>query len=269
MRRRIIAFLGILSPLLLLFVCAFILVLGAGLGWWFLSTEGQERLIRVIPLAPLSTPATDRPQQDLAGQSGPEQAPSPNENSEAGVAQAGQVDPDNNEETAAPASPEQIEQALGFAVPDGSVNSVTQEGVANRLVIPRLKLDAPIVLSPIENQTWKVDHLGQSVGHLEGTAPPGSNSNLVLAAHVTLSAGVYGPFAGLSQLAPGDVVYVHNAGKQYEYVIDGYQIVDRTAINVTHPTQTGQITLITCSNWDHNQNRYIDRLVVTGHLNKG
>ena len=130
-----------------------------------------------------------------------------------------------------------------------------------------MNVDAPIVLSPIENETWKVDHLGSDkVGHLEGTAPAGSSSNMVVAAHVTVSAGVYGPFAGLAQLTPGDIVVVYDEGQEYEYVVDGYQLVDRTAIQVTNPTETGQITLITCSNWDHNEGRYVERLIVTGHL---
>ena len=168
-----------------------------------------------------------------------------------------------------PSTAAEIEEALGFAVPEGAVNSITQEGLANRLVIPKLSLDAPIVLSPIENQTWQVDHLGQAVGHLEGSAAPGSNSNIVLAGHITLSAGVYGPFAGLAQLAPGDVIIVYDEGQAFQYITDGYQVVDRTAIEVTDPTETGQITLITCSNWDRNEGRYLDRMVVTGRLVEG
>ena len=139
--------------------------------------------------------------------------------------------------------------------------------MANRLVIPNLNVDAPIVLAPIENQTWNVDHLGQkNVGHLEGTAPAGANSNMVLAAHITVAAGVYGPFAGLAQLSPGDVIFVYDGGREYQYVVDTYSLVDRTAVDVTAPTETGQITLITCSPWDSNQERYIERLVVKGHL---
>jgi LPXTG-site transpeptidase (sortase) family protein len=129
-------------------------------------------------------------------------------------------------------------------------------------------VDAPVVLSPIQNQTWQVDHLGQVVGHLEGTAPPGSDSNIVLAGHVTLSAGVYGPFAGLGQLAAGDAVTVYYGDQQFNYLVDEYQTVDRTAIEVTYPSETGQITLITCNNWSDEESRYIQRLIVRGHLVK-
>jgi LPXTG-site transpeptidase (sortase) family protein len=165
-----------------------------------------------------------------------------------------------------PADP--IEQALGFALPSGSVNSVTQVGVATRLVIPKLSLDAPVVLAPIKDQTWQVDHLGQAVGHLEGTAPPGSESNIVLAGHITLAAEVYGPFAGLGQLISGDEIIVYEGDRPSKYVVDDFQTVERTAVEVTYPSNTGQITLITCQNWDDATGRYLQRLIVKGHLVK-
>jgi sortase A len=155
---------------------------------------------------------------------------------------------------------------LGFALPPDTVNSVTQQGIASRIIIPKLQLDAPVMLSPIKDQTWDVSHLEQAVGHLEGTAPPGSNSNLVLAGHVTLAAGVYGPFAGLAQLSEGDLIVVYNGDQKFQYVVDGYQTVERTDVQVTHPTDTGQITLITCSNWNRDEGRYDQRIIVKGHL---
>ena len=178
--------------------CAILLASIAG--WLLLRPEQKSRIIQIIPLAPLETPAAEV---------APEIAEESAEVTEATAA------PEAALPVEAPAAqPEATpaivaEQALGFALPPGSVNSITQEGIATRMVIPKLNVDAPVVLSPIQNQTWQVDHLGQAVGHLEGTAPPGSNSNIVLAGHVTISAGVYGPFAGLGQLAAGDVVTVY------------------------------------------------------------
>ncbi len=251
MQRKFIAIWSVIGLLLLLFVCAFTIVLGSVAGWWLWDQDsGESKLIRIISLPPLTlqTPTTEQPTETSNGTQPQTEA----------------IESNN---PIAPKQPDPLEEARGFAIPKGAVDSVTQEGLANRLVIPRLKVNAPIVLSPIENQTWKVDHLGQDkVGHLEGTAPAGSDSNLVLAAHITISAGVYGPFAGLAQLEPGDEVLVYDDEKEHRYIIDEHQLVDRTAIEVTDPTNTGQITLITCSNWDHNEQRYVERLIVTGHL---
>ncbi len=253
MKRRLIA-LGIISPLFLA-GCAAAILLASIAGWLLLRPEQKSRIIQIIPLAPLETPVAEIAPEIVEGSAEATAAPEAELPVEAPAAQP--------ETTSA-----SVEQALGFALPPGSVNSITQEGIATRVVIPKLNVDAPVVLSPIQNQTWQVDHLGQAVGHLEGTAPPGSNSNIVLAGHVTLSAGVYGPFAGLAQLAAGDVVTVYYGDQQFNYLVDEYQTVDRTAIEVTYPSDTGQITLITCNNWSDEEGRYIQRLIVRGHLVK-
>lgn len=251
MKRRLIVALGIASPVLLAGCVAAILLVSL-MGWWLLKPDQKSRIIRIIPLAPLETPASvmgEAPAQAAAAAEVPAVAPSAN------VPAPSDFVPTNP-----------VEEALGFALPVGSVNSITQEGVATRLVIPKLNLDAPIVLAPIQNESWRVEDLDQTIGHLEGTAPPGSQSNFVLAAHVTVSAGVYGPFANLGNLIAGDTITVYEGDRQFDYMVDGYQLVDRTAIEVTYPTPSAQITLITCNNWSDAEGRYIERLVVTGHL---
>lgn len=152
-------------------------------------------------------------------------------------------------------------------LPAGSVSKKSQQGVGTKLVISKLNVDAPITLAPIENGTWNVKHLGGNlVGHLEGTAAAGSDSNMVLAAHVTVSKGVYGPFAGLSLLQPGDEIVVYENSKRFRYLVDYYQVVDRASVEVTYPTDEPELTLITCSRWSSEENRYLDRLVVKGRL---
>jgi LPXTG-site transpeptidase (sortase) family protein len=130
-----------------------------------------------------------------------------------------------------------------------------------------MDLDAPIILAPIVNQTWEVEHLGtEYVGHLEGTASPGDRSNIVLAGHVTIAHNVYGPFAGLGQLQPGESIIVYDGEQSYTYTVDYRQEVDRTAVDITYPTPEGRITLITCTNWSEELGAYEKRLIVVGHL---
>jgi LPXTG-site transpeptidase (sortase) family protein len=157
-----------------------------------------------------------------------------------------------------------IEPAIDSPIRPGSH---LPERPATRLVIPAMELDAPVILSPIVNQTWKVDHLGQEfVGHLEGTASPGSPSNVVLAGHVTIAHNVYGPFAGLGELNPGDPIILYEGDRAYTYIVDYRQLVERTAVDVAYPTDTGRVTLITCSNWSDELGAYQQRLIVVAHL---
>ena len=97
---------------------------------------------------------------------------------------------------------------------------------------------------------------------IEKTFPLLSESSV----HITLAQGVYGPFAGLAQLSPGDLMTVYQGDRKFNYVIDDYEIVDRTAIEVTYPSSNGQLTLITCNNWNSETGQYEQRLVVTSHL---
>jgi LPXTG-site transpeptidase (sortase) family protein len=257
MKPKLIA-LGIVSPLFLAVCLMGTLLLGLT-SWFILRPENNAPVIKKIatvgllplPASALTPTVADNPTQTDAFAPQPE-TPQASNPAAAPIAE--------------PSATPNVEQVLGFTLPPNTVNSVSQTGIATRLVIPKLNLDAPVVLAPIENQTWKVDDLGQAVGHLEGTAPPGSNSNIVLAAHVTLAAGVYGPFAGLAQLAPGDAIIVYQGEQAFQYVVDGYQLVERTSVDVTYPTSTGQITLITCNSWNRDTNRYEQRIVVKGHL---
>lgn len=143
---------------------------------------------------------------------------------------------------------------------------VSEPDVASRLVVPKLDLDRPVLFSPVVHGTWQVEHLEQAVGHLEGTAPPGANDNFVLAGHVDLATGEPGPFAHLNQLAPGDLIIIYEGKKEFYYIVDTFYTVDRSNVEVTYPTKTGQITLITCTNWSEADRKYVGRLIVRGHL---
>lgn len=252
MNRKLLAITAISMAVLAL--CGVGMLLTGLAGWRGFQPAPPGRAIRVSLLAPLATPSGPAVQTEFTA----EPLPTPTAPVELALP-APTTMPE-------PSPTPNVEKILGFALPQGAVNSVTQQGVATRLIIPKLNLDASVVISPIKNQTWQVDHLEQAVGHLEGTAPPGAASNIVLAGHVTLSEGVYGPFAGLGQLVPGDILTVYEGNQKYNYVVDDYDIVERTAIEVTRPTNTPRITLITCTRWNQQEGRYEQRLVVKGHL---
>ncbi len=256
-----------LTMLFLVAMCGVIFLTGVT-GWLLiLNPNEQLHFVKVTPwarvmLPPLATPsATSFPTKVVDKQEATSSPTSLREDKKEPITTA------PSPMVATPTNtPDKVAETLGFSLPVGSVNSVTHQGVATKLVIPKLKLESPIVLAPIKNQTWQIDDLGQTVAHLEGTAPPGSNSNMVLAGHVTIAKGIYGPFAGLSLLTPGDLVIVYEKEQAFRYEIDSSQTVDRTAVEVTYPSTSGQITLITCSQWNKQEGRYLNRLVVKGHL---
>jgi len=164
------------------------------------------------------------------------------------------------QDTASPGEP------VVSQVPTGLVASLPDRP-ATRIVIPAIDVDAPVVVIPIRNGTWDVEQITHEVGHLQGTTSPGDSSNVVMAGHITLSIGGYGPFKGLAQLQPGDEVLVYVGDQEdYVYKVDSVKTVKATDVEVVYPTTEPILTLITCVNWDPVQGRYNDRLVVVAHL---
>lgn len=258
MNYKLLIALGI-SSIFLVTTCIAAVLLMSTAGQLIFRQEKASQPIRIAPVAPL-TPIAYTTQQIVESPPGLIAAaieqPPPTQ-----TATATSMPTDTPAPTATP-SPTNTPTPTVTPVP------ITQNDNETRLVIPRLNLDSPILFSPIENETWRVDHLGQAVGYLEGTAPPGSDSNFVLAGHVTLETGEYGPFAGLGQLAAGDMLTVYEGKEAYHYVVDSLKVVDRIAVEVVYPSKTGQITLITCTNWNKEEGRYTDRVVVKGRLVK-
>ena len=247
-QKWIVAIVAVTTTILLL--CVVVSALAGGIGWLFGQGE-QSQLIRISSLAPLSTSIPTVPLQTTQPpDTTTETKPLPSNSTPISLPENQPPPIEENTDTTLPPAP----------IPTGYAAPVT------RVVIPQLNLDTPVALSPLENQTWKVDHLNQAVGYLEGTALPGSNSNLVLAGHVTLASGVDGPFIGLDTLAPNDDIIVYSNGQEFIYTVSSLQTVNREAVNVTYPSNTAEITLITCSNWSNAENRYTDRLVVKGYL---
>lgn len=239
----------------ILLVCVVITTLAGGIGWLF-SQDERSQLIRISALAPLSTPIPT--------------SLSPNTEKSRPTIEATSI-PSNPTPLSLPENqPTPVVENNTTPMPQQPPPTIAAEYIApvTRVVIPRLNLDSPVALSPLENETWKVDHLNQAVGYLEGTALPGVKSNFVLAGHVTLASGVDGPFINLNQLVPNDEIVVYSNGQEFVYVVNNLQTVSRETIEVTHPSNNAEITLITCSNWNSAENRYTDRLVVKGYLKK-
>jgi sortase A len=125
-----------------------------------------------------------------------------------------------------------------------------------RITIPRIEVDWPVVLST-------VDHLPQftGVGWLMGSAFPGAPGNIVLYGHL---GGPNGTFMRLHELQPGDEFRVISARVEHQYRVRSSQETTPDDVGVLAPTSTATATLITCSGpWDPVAQTNVRRLVVT------
>ncbi len=127
---------------------------------------------------------------------------------------------------------------------------------ANRIQIPAIGVDAPIVQGDGEEQ------LKKGVGQNIGSADPGKRGNVILSAHND----VYGEiFRELDRLKPGDEIILHTNQRAYTYVVVGTQVVEPTFVQIMDQTPEPAVTLISCYPY------LVDdqRIVVQGRLESG
>jgi sortase A len=124
---------------------------------------------------------------------------------------------------------------------------------ANRIQIPAIRVDAPVV----QGDGW--EQLKKGVGQRIGTVNPGDQGNVVLSAHNDIFGEI---FRYLDQLEPGDEVVIYTSQRAYVYTVTRTKVVEPTEVDVMDPTAEATITLISCYPY------LIDdqRIVVQGRL---
>lgn len=167
-----------------------------------------------------------------------------------------------------PATPPRTAPPQGLR-PEDVLPTPTADRTApvRQIMFPEVSVGAPIIPAGRVRGTWETRHLGDSVGHLVGTAwldSPGGN--IVLAGHVESFTGAPGPFAYLFEAKLGDLV-VLSEGTGQQRREERYRVtrIEHVAPNdVSWLAQDGisRITLITCTDWDFDSESYLGRLVV-------
>lgn len=120
--------------------------------------------------------------------------------------------------------------------------------VQNRLVIPKISVDAPIV--------WNVDPsninpaLQNGVAQYKGTALPGNFGNVFIFGHSSYYAWAPGNyktvFALLGNLNIGDKIYIEYNNTKYNYIVSSMKTVWPTNAQVLNQTTDKELTLMTC-----------------------
>jgi sortase A len=113
---------------------------------------------------------------------------------------------------------------------------------ALRMVIPRIRVNAPVVQTPPTGGIWNV--ADWAVGHLTSTPDPALPGNGAYAAHDDIKGEI---FKRLGELSPGDAIIIYTRHTIDRYVVVGQQAVDPSDTAVLAATKQPTITLITCT----------------------
>jgi LPXTG-site transpeptidase (sortase) family protein len=147
-------------------------------------------------------------------------------------------------------------------VADESPERIAEVTDGARFLAPTAGINSHVVEAYLNGESWDVADLGAQVGHLQGTAWTQQPGNIVLAGHVEMVDGRAGIFAGIHQMSIGDPLYLQQDGEERVYQVKQLFNTDPGDLTVLYPTQTDQLTLVTCSNYDFFADEYLDRFIV-------
>ncbi len=136
----------------------------------------------------------------------------------------------------------------------------------DRIVIPTLKINTPVVSQPYSELSWDLSSLGQDVAHLGNIPNQESVNNVVMAGHVTVYDGSNGPFRYLWKLLPGDQILLEEGNTTYTYTVREQVLVYPDDASVLEDSQTPQLTLITCTTWNEETLTYLRRRIIVADL---
>jgi sortase A len=109
-----------------------------------------------------------------------------------------------------------------------------RQELIGRIQIPRLKVNA-IVREGVDNRT-----LRRAVGHIPGTARPGEEGNIGLAAHRDTF------FRPLRDVQKNDRIMITTLEGTYEFEVESLKIVSPQDVSVLRDNGSATVTLVTC-----------------------
>jgi LPXTG-site transpeptidase (sortase) family protein len=129
--------------------------------------------------------------------------------------------------------------------------------------IPRIGVNSRVVAVAAPNGEYQVP--AWDVGYQADSADPGAGNSVFVGHLTTINAGRV--FARLSELRPGDAIYLYTSGYRLDWVVQGVRIVLSTDSSFILPTGDIRITLYTCAGqYTPLKRDYSHRLVVVGGL---
>ena len=153
------------------------------------------------------------------------------------------------------------------AAPPATASPLSRASL-DRIVIPSVEIDAPIVVKGVDaNGVMVAPDTAYDVAWYDFTSRPGEGSNAVFSGHVDYVNVGPAVFWRLKDLQPGDAIQIRFAdGVSAEYAVSAvntFEAATAPVDQIVGPTPNDSLTLITCAGTFNSQTRQYDqRLVV-------
>jgi LPXTG-site transpeptidase (sortase) family protein len=118
--------------------------------------------------------------------------------------------------------------------PNHALTTLSEGQALGRLEIPSIHLSA-MIAEGVDSTT-----LRRSIGHVPGTALPGTNGNVSLSAHRDSY------FRWLGKLRKNDVISITTLAGTFDYVVESTSIVEPDELAVLRDVGRPTLTLVTC-----------------------
>ncbi len=138
------------------------------------------------------------------------------------------------------------------ATPITTPTTIPSTAAIERLQIPAVAIDAPVVMLGVESDgVMQAPHTPTDVGWYDFSGRPGQPGNAVFAAHVDYVNYGAAVFYRLKDLDVGDIVIVSlEDGSVYSYEVVSsvlYDVSNAPVQEIVGPTENETMTLITCA----------------------
>lgn len=224
----------------LLFIAAGLLLLTLALGQTLLTRYNQMKLVREYTAKIEEQSQNGTGEGEGAGKAPPSFMPLPDRLDLPGITDGNKdtvkedgEDSENNEASAAPEGES--------ASPNGNDSNAgsPEANIIGILTIPKINVKVAVA------EGTGAKELKYTVGHFSQTAAPGQAGNFAVIGHRSYRFGQF--FNRLDELEPGDRVTVKNAHGTYTYKITEAFVVEPEDTWVLNSSESGVITLITCT----------------------
>jgi LPXTG-site transpeptidase (sortase) family protein len=140
-------------------------------------------------------------------------------------------------------------------------------GVPTRLLVPSLRVDAPVVRIGVTNGTLIPPDDPQVLGWWSDGAPPGAKTGGALITGHTVHTGG-GAMDDLETLTHGDPITVRTVEGNVDYTVNKVKVYRKAtlaqdAATIFSQERPSRLVLITCEDWDGT--KYLSNVVVLGH----
>jgi LPXTG-site transpeptidase (sortase) family protein len=143
-------------------------------------------------------------------------------------------------------------KVLGVSYNDTAVKQLQTTKTVNKIVIPKMGVDAEILEGKNDDMLWK------GIWRMPIGSTPNQDGNTIITAHRYLHKPPSPKtFYLIDKMEIGDVITLYWEGIKYEYAVVETKIIEPTEVEILHNTSDDRLTIFSCTPLFTSQQRLV------------